>query len=405
MKISICIPTYNRARYLEYLLPDLFDQISKASVSFEVNISDNCSDDHTSEIVSTWKDRLNINYLRHERPIDPAANLASALNLSTGEFALYLADDDFLDIEALVEAAHLLNEHPEVGILFAPWKSIELRDKSTAQESNRPITENLFLERQNFRLALLTILKHYFFTEIFLLRTSLLKYRVASSSPISFFHYLDCSNWLAITNVVFYSKSFYFQSISYFEDELHQNAGHDMALSNWDCYRGGLEHLLARIDDIEQEDLYGFLLLIDQFVLERLILALRLSIGRKSLTDYENYLLAMRIVALGDKEVLTKVGTGISLQSLKMKAVLFLLTKNLQWMSNKNKIIVLGTVDPAVQDFLTNNSDVEVVSAKPGLSTENSLVLNFSGETGLRDFLLLDSTSDVLNPDDILKIL
>ena len=178
-----------------------------------------------------------------------------------------------------------------------------------------------------------------------------------------------------------------------------------MALSNWDCYRGGLEHLLARIDDIEQEDLYGFLLLIDQFVLERLILALRLSIGRKSLTDYENYLLAMRIVALGDKEVLTKVGTGISLQSLKMKAVLFLLTKNLQWMSNKNKIIVLGTVDPAVQDFLTNNSDVEVVSAKPGLSTENSLVLNFSGETGLRDFLLLDSTSDVLNPDDILKIL
>jgi glycosyltransferase involved in cell wall biosynthesis len=63
MKISICIPQYNR---VEYLIKNL-DIIEKQNhLNFEVIISDDCSTDDTTERISEYKSRssLNINYFR-----------------------------------------------------------------------------------------------------------------------------------------------------------------------------------------------------------------------------------------------------------------------------------------------------------------------------------------------------
>lgn len=84
-----------------------------------------------------------------------------------------------------------------------------------------------------------------------------------------------------------------------------------------------------------------------------------------------------------------------------MKAVLFLLTTNPQWLTNKNRIIVLGAKDSDVQDYLMQNSDIEVVPAEPALSAEDSLISDFSGGTGWPDFLVLEPTSYVVIFDDV----
>lgn len=58
--LSVCIPTYNRARYLENLLAELVSQIGELKFSYELLIGDNCSTDATEEVVGRYQDKLNI---------------------------------------------------------------------------------------------------------------------------------------------------------------------------------------------------------------------------------------------------------------------------------------------------------------------------------------------------------
>ena len=49
--LSICVPTFNRARYLDCLLQDLAAHIGELGFSYEVLIGDNASEDDTAGVV------------------------------------------------------------------------------------------------------------------------------------------------------------------------------------------------------------------------------------------------------------------------------------------------------------------------------------------------------------------
>ena len=55
--LSICIPTYNRAEYLDKSLHSLTKQ--KRFYEIEVVISDNCSTDNTEEVVKKYQKQYN----------------------------------------------------------------------------------------------------------------------------------------------------------------------------------------------------------------------------------------------------------------------------------------------------------------------------------------------------------
>lgn len=48
MKISICIPTFNQAKYLVQAIRSASEQSEKP---FEIIVSNDCSTDHTSEVL------------------------------------------------------------------------------------------------------------------------------------------------------------------------------------------------------------------------------------------------------------------------------------------------------------------------------------------------------------------
>ena len=58
--VSFCIPTYNRARYLDSLLESLTQQLAEFPHTFEVLISDNGSDDDTAAVVSRYLNGLSL---------------------------------------------------------------------------------------------------------------------------------------------------------------------------------------------------------------------------------------------------------------------------------------------------------------------------------------------------------
>lgn len=91
--LSICIPTYNRADFLQQTLTSITSQAAfRDSEDIEIVISDNCSPDHTAAVAQPYADAWpgRVIYHRHEQPTAMAE-----LNF---EFALHLGSGDYLKL-------------------------------------------------------------------------------------------------------------------------------------------------------------------------------------------------------------------------------------------------------------------------------------------------------------------
>ena len=93
-KVSVVIPTYNEATYVDRLLKALTEQTFK---DFEVIVSDARSKDGVDKIVEDFSKQLDIKLVESE-PRGPAAGRNQGAKLARGEWLLFLdADDDIHD--------------------------------------------------------------------------------------------------------------------------------------------------------------------------------------------------------------------------------------------------------------------------------------------------------------------
>ena len=98
--LSICIPTHNRASYLEKSLKNLFDQLTQLGDRYtknvEICISDNGSVDDTRLIVQNFQRNQNIRIVYKVNPVNIGAdsNFLKVVDISNGEYCWLLSDDD-----------------------------------------------------------------------------------------------------------------------------------------------------------------------------------------------------------------------------------------------------------------------------------------------------------------------
>jgi len=113
-KMSICIPTYNTARYL----PEAIESALRQDFTdFELLICDDASTDETPELVRRYDDPR-ICYSRSERRLGQAGTWNRCVALARGEYiALLHADDRYLE-GFLKERVSTLDAHPDVGMAF-----------------------------------------------------------------------------------------------------------------------------------------------------------------------------------------------------------------------------------------------------------------------------------------------
>lgn len=102
MKISFCIPTYNREEYLEPLIKSIAEQ-KKHSFELEICISDNASSDNTGSKIVELSELYDIEIIYHRNPINigPDKNYLSAVDLGTGDYCWIFGSDDILENGAL----------------------------------------------------------------------------------------------------------------------------------------------------------------------------------------------------------------------------------------------------------------------------------------------------------------
>lgn len=97
IKLSICVPTYNRANTLELLLESIYKQIGNHKSEVEICISDNASQDNTECVVQNYYEKLNINYYKQKQPIHAVLNWDYAIDkMPRGEYVLMVGDDDII---------------------------------------------------------------------------------------------------------------------------------------------------------------------------------------------------------------------------------------------------------------------------------------------------------------------
>lgn len=93
-QLTICIPTYNRARFLRTTLNHLLKQI-RDWTSVQVLISDNASTDETHSVVESFrKVHPALSYQCNERNLGMDENAFRAIEAAAGTYVWLLSDDD-----------------------------------------------------------------------------------------------------------------------------------------------------------------------------------------------------------------------------------------------------------------------------------------------------------------------
>jgi len=120
-KVTIGIPTYNRA---DGFLSDAIESaISQTFENIEVLIADNCSNDHTSEIVGSFRDSR-IRYHRHDENIGANNNFNFCIRQAKGKYFLLLSDDDLIDADMIEKCMASVGEK-DVGVISTGVRIID----------------------------------------------------------------------------------------------------------------------------------------------------------------------------------------------------------------------------------------------------------------------------------------
>lgn len=115
-QVSVCIPTYNYARFLGDAIESVLRQEFQ---DFELVVVDNASDDDTPAVVARYSDPR-LHAYRNERNIGLFGNFARALELATGDLVKFLSADDWLHPAYLREAVELMRHHTSAAIVSGP---------------------------------------------------------------------------------------------------------------------------------------------------------------------------------------------------------------------------------------------------------------------------------------------
>ena len=116
-KVSVVIPTYNRAFLLEQAIESIVNQ---TLTDLELIIADDASTDNTPHIVQTLMQRdPRIRYYRHPSNQGAATARNTAMKHATGTYIAFQDDDDVSHPQRLQKQADELDKHPHIALLYA----------------------------------------------------------------------------------------------------------------------------------------------------------------------------------------------------------------------------------------------------------------------------------------------
>ncbi|MDE7324442.1 MAG: glycosyltransferase [Lachnospiraceae bacterium] len=122
VKVSICIPCYNNADEVERLLKSVYCQ---NYTDFEVNLSDDSTDDETEILVRAHYPQ--VKYRHNQKPYGHIFNWNAAINMAEGAYIkIMFSDDWFTDETSLGAFVALLDNNPDALLAFSGSRQVML---------------------------------------------------------------------------------------------------------------------------------------------------------------------------------------------------------------------------------------------------------------------------------------
>lgn len=128
MKVSIIIPIYNVAPYVEACLLSVFNQTYK---EIEIIIIDDCGTDNSMEIVerivSTYDGEFSIKILHHNQNKGLSAARNTGIKEATGEYLFFLDSDDTIPNDAIDNLVQKVLTYTNVSFVIGGIQTIGYR--------------------------------------------------------------------------------------------------------------------------------------------------------------------------------------------------------------------------------------------------------------------------------------
>lgn len=158
---TIAIPTYNRSKFLDRCLNNIFEQKDFDKFLLQVIVSDNASTDDTKEIIDSYILRgFGIEYYLNEKNEGPDYNIAQCYLKSKGKYVLALGDDDVLLNGSIKNIIKFL-ENTDYGVVYltpTSFKGEFIKDKNIVEivDVNVFNTKEAFVSRVNYNLTFIS---------------------------------------------------------------------------------------------------------------------------------------------------------------------------------------------------------------------------------------------------------
>lgn len=126
--VSVIIPVYNR---LEYISEAIGSVLSQSYPNYEIVIVNDGSTVDVYRALEKVRDK--IRYLSHEKNKGLAATRNTGIKGSQGKYIAFLDDDDLFEDRKLELQVQILENHPEIGLVYSDcfeyedWKKDEMR--------------------------------------------------------------------------------------------------------------------------------------------------------------------------------------------------------------------------------------------------------------------------------------
>src|SRR5690348_17923923 len=125
-KISVVIPTQNRAEFLRAAIQSVLNQTFQ---DFEIIIIDDASVDETANVIQSFEDPR-IRYVRHETKGGQGATRNAGIRQASGEYIALLDDDDEWLPEKLERQSGVLDRSPlKVGLVYTGFSKIDTNSR------------------------------------------------------------------------------------------------------------------------------------------------------------------------------------------------------------------------------------------------------------------------------------
>ena len=128
MKVSVCLPSYNYARFLGEAIASVLAQTYQ---DFELIIVDDASSDGSEEIIHRFPDQR-VRFFRHEANLGPVRTWNRCLSLARGEYLCFLCADDLFRPRKLEVQSALLERNPQACLVHSDGFAIDAAGKRMA---------------------------------------------------------------------------------------------------------------------------------------------------------------------------------------------------------------------------------------------------------------------------------